>query len=349
MLVQVDSGNGGNPHASVGRPSIAGILDSPTLARVERAMLRHSDDGNREQAHLQRAGITQSLLSSSTYDKESTHAIKKGLLWQQRDKLFSRWKERYFILTRDYLHCFRRASGADRISEMGQFLFKIKLVDVERVEWENKKTYSTVALILGRDGKIFLRAPDGLEDWFELLEECMLTSKERRRALRHNSRDEKSKDNNNVLNSLEDWLASRRKLPPSRLPTDSVSTRQDSVRRRDCRNWTQRDDDWENPTLDNRLSLLTDIDISSYDDDTLGAPSVASFRLNQDVFCVQPSTLKSSGSFKDNNRSSTGAVKRQPAQQDSQPQLIKYRERSYSDIQRVDRRLWRPRVDDRFQ
>lgn len=152
----------------------------------------------------------QSLLPSNS-SRDAYAAIKRGLLWQQRDKLFSRWKERYFILTRDYLHCFRRASGADRISEMGQFLFKIKLVDVDRVEWENKKTYSTVALMLGRDGKIYLRASDGLEDWFELLEECMLTSKERRRAQRH-SHDSKSKDNNNISTSLDEWLAARQKI-----------------------------------------------------------------------------------------------------------------------------------------
>ena len=42
-------------------------------------------------------------------------AVKKGLLWQQRDRLFSRWKERFFILTTDYFHCFRRVqeAGAD--------------------------------------------------------------------------------------------------------------------------------------------------------------------------------------------------------------------------------------------
>lgn len=56
-----------------------------------------------------------------------TGPIKRGLLWQQRDRLFSRWKERYFVLTRDYLHCFKRASGSanDRISDMGQFIFKV--------------------------------------------------------------------------------------------------------------------------------------------------------------------------------------------------------------------------------
>ena len=49
--------------------------------------------------------------------------LKKGLLWQQKDKLFSRWKERYFILTKDYFHCFKKATS--RITEMGGFIFKV--------------------------------------------------------------------------------------------------------------------------------------------------------------------------------------------------------------------------------
>ena len=52
-------------------------------------------------------------------------SFKKGLLWQQRDKLFSRWKERYFILTKDYFHCFKKASS--RITEMGGFIFKVSV------------------------------------------------------------------------------------------------------------------------------------------------------------------------------------------------------------------------------
>lgn len=43
--------------------------------------------------------------------------VKKGVLWQQqnhnkfRQKLFSRWKKRYFILTTDYLVCFKRSTS----------------------------------------------------------------------------------------------------------------------------------------------------------------------------------------------------------------------------------------------
>ncbi|KAH0807538.1 hypothetical protein GEV33_015250 [Tenebrio molitor] len=303
MLVQTE-GDAGPP----GRPS--GVLDSPILARVERVLLRHEEGLNRDGRFFARPEYTQSLLSSN-FGKESTATVKRGLLWQQRKKLFSRWKERYFILTRDYLYCFQRASGADKISEMGQFLFKVKLVDIERVEWENKKTYSTVSLVLGRDGKIYLRTPDGLEDWFELIEECMMMSKERRRALRH-SHDGKSRDNNNT-GSLGDWMLPHHKLriyfiaAMRQLPTDSV--KQDTVRRRE---WTPSDRDWEHPTLDNRLSLLTDIDINTYDDSTLEAPSITSYRMNQDVLCVQPPSLRGMGSFRSTRETSNFSKRNVP-------------------------------------
>ncbi|XP_017854162.2 LOW QUALITY PROTEIN: uncharacterized protein LOC108607692 [Drosophila busckii] len=193
------------------------ILDSPTLARVERARLRLEQQERERERSSQRSsqlgggggsssgtGSTattmnredslersildpkQSLLAGRIPVASMTGPIKRGLLWQQRDRLFSRWKERYFVLTRDYLHCFKRASGSanERASDMGQFIFKVKLVDVEKVEWLNRRSYSAIGLLLGREGRVLLRCDDGLEDWFELLEECTLTSKERRRALK---------------------------------------------------------------------------------------------------------------------------------------------------------------------
>jgi hypothetical protein len=81
------------------------------------------------------------------------HAIKKGLLWQQRDRIFSRWKERYFILTRDYLHCFKRSSGsgADKISEMGQFIFKVKRSCSLR-HHELRNSAATFVILSGTEG-----------------------------------------------------------------------------------------------------------------------------------------------------------------------------------------------------
>ncbi|XP_060650247.1 uncharacterized protein LOC132787288 isoform X4 [Drosophila nasuta] len=202
------------------------ILDSPTLARVERARLRLEQQERERERSSQRSSQIgggsvggggcggggsssgtsstattmnredslersildpkQSLLAGRIPVASMTGPIKRGLLWQQRDRLFSRWKERYFVLTRDYLHCFKRASGSanERASDMGQFIFKVKLVDVEKVEWLNRRSYSAIGLLLGREGRVLLRCDDGLEDWFELLEECALTSKERRRALK---------------------------------------------------------------------------------------------------------------------------------------------------------------------
>lgn len=72
--------------------------------------------------------------------------------------------------------------------------------------------FFTVALVLGRDGKIYLRSADGLEDWFELLEECILTSKERRKALRYSHEEGKSRNNNNVNNTLDQWTSNRQRI-----------------------------------------------------------------------------------------------------------------------------------------
>ncbi|XP_055851716.1 putative uncharacterized protein DDB_G0282133 isoform X1 [Episyrphus balteatus] len=246
MLVTPTEPNTGQtppPHQPSTPSRTPSILDSPTLARVERARLRleasnQQTNGKREDSlersildpkkevpwhqvwtHMKRFSshgkvntstltkpeqgnltnckdslskvcfqpeIMQSLLAGRIPVASMTGPIKRGLLWQQRDRLFSRWKERYFVLTRDYLHCFKRASGSanERASDMGQFIFKVKLVDVEKVEWLNRRSYSAIGLLLGREGRVLLRCDEGLEDWFELLEECTLTSKERRRTLK---------------------------------------------------------------------------------------------------------------------------------------------------------------------
>ena len=54
-------------------------------------------------------------------------AIKKGLLWEQQQTrfFFNRWKERFFILTQDYLTCFKKGSKKVGMSEMGSFVYKV--------------------------------------------------------------------------------------------------------------------------------------------------------------------------------------------------------------------------------
>ncbi|XP_059086329.1 uncharacterized protein LOC131883019 isoform X2 [Tigriopus californicus] len=120
------------------------------------------------------------LVSLPTSQDESTYVgnggsgggtcIKKGLMWQQRDRLFSRWKERYFVLSKDYLQCYKR--GSSRISEMGGFIFKIKLAEIEDVELLDKRGYLTVSLTVAKEGKVLLRKPEGIREWFEALKTC---------------------------------------------------------------------------------------------------------------------------------------------------------------------------------
>ena len=63
------------------------------------------------------------LINIFLFQEDAPRPVKKGLLWQQKDKFFSRWKERYFILTEDYLQCFKKENS--KISEMGSFLTRV--------------------------------------------------------------------------------------------------------------------------------------------------------------------------------------------------------------------------------
>jgi len=115
-------------------------------------------------------------------DVRSISAIKKGLLWQQRDKLFSRWKERFFILTNDYFHCFKK--GSFKVTEMGEFIFKVKLSSITSVTLLDKRGFLTICLTLGsiREGRIYLRRAEGLRDWFSLLKMTVEQKKSRQQS-----------------------------------------------------------------------------------------------------------------------------------------------------------------------
>ena len=136
------------------------------------------------------------------YSLTSGAAVKKGLLWQQRDKLFSRqetvinsvyiftvfptrWKERFFILASDYFYCFQR--GATKVTEMGDFRFKViednhvmtssypltkvKVSDISSIDLLDKRGFLTISINLAtvREGRIYLRRAEGLRDWFNVL------------------------------------------------------------------------------------------------------------------------------------------------------------------------------------
>ena len=67
--------------------------------------------------------ITSSNNGTFQLQDDLPRPVRKGLLWQQKDKFFSRWKERFFVLTDDYLQCFKKENS--RITEMGSFLARV--------------------------------------------------------------------------------------------------------------------------------------------------------------------------------------------------------------------------------
>ena len=139
-------------------------------------------------------------------DVTSTPTLRKGLLWQQRDKLFSRWKERYFILTKDLLQCFKK--GTSRITEMGEFIFSIKLAEVESLELLDKRGYLTICLSMQREGKVYLRRTEGIREWYSAIREGMEESK----ARRSHRVSAIITDRRQVADSagMEKWVAARR-------------------------------------------------------------------------------------------------------------------------------------------
>jgi len=119
--------------------------------------------------------------SKSDHDlAKGLSAVKKGILWQQRDKLFSRWKERFFILTDDYFHCFKK--GSSKLTEMGEFIFKVKLSSIASVALLDKRGFLTICLSLStvREGRIYLRRAEGLRDWFNVIKFCVEECKSRK-------------------------------------------------------------------------------------------------------------------------------------------------------------------------
>ena len=68
--------------------------------------------------------VTKSFMNvASSKFSEQEVIVMKGLLWVQQDKLFSRWKERFIVLTSYYLQFFKKTSS--RLSEMGPFMMKV--------------------------------------------------------------------------------------------------------------------------------------------------------------------------------------------------------------------------------
>ncbi|XP_071537409.1 uncharacterized protein [Panulirus ornatus] len=216
----------------------------------------------------------------------SVSALRKGVLLQARDRLFSRWKERYFVLTRDYLACFRR--GSTKYSEMGSFIFKVNLACVECVEWQDRRGGPALALSLPREGRVLLRAKSGLDQWYRLLLEATNASRHRRSALRRGT--STTHLNNTTNNNLDT-------TPPAKSggiqyslsgSTPEITRLCDAV----CDD-SPGGSNSRVLTRHHRFSLLADADLSSCDTDVATPPSSVT---SSNKFSTSTSTSNTSGS-----------------------------------------------------
>ncbi|XP_076355986.1 uncharacterized protein LOC143249639 [Tachypleus tridentatus] len=215
--------------------------------------------------------------------------LKKGLLWQQRDKFFSRWKERYFVLTRDYLACFKKEAKVG-VSEMGSFLYKINLVDIEGLQWTDKKRENVIAVGLGNEGQLLLWNPTELGDWMFTLQEATGLSKGRREILRKSQ---------SLLPQITDRKLTRSQLQILKhnlnddVTSSSVHYRNRSSKQGENENVRPTSERQSTPHLrkrDQRMSVTTDIDL--YND--IGADVSALYRT---VFSPRLAPQCSSGSL----------------------------------------------------
>ncbi|XP_076032830.1 uncharacterized protein LOC143020348 isoform X2 [Oratosquilla oratoria] len=226
------------------------------------------------------SSLSQHSLRSSTPDSDrdegvtTVPALKKGVLLQARDRLFSRWKERYFVLTRDYLACFRR--GSTKYSEMGSFIFKVNLASVEGVEWQDRRGGPALALSLPREGKVLLKCKAGLDQWYRLLLDATQSSRQRRQALRRGtSTQHLPQATNNNLDANTPFHYSPLGKSGLQYSLSDSTPEIASLCESTCRESspTSRGGLVQHLTRRNRLSLMADIDISSYDTDMATPPS----------------------------------------------------------------------------
>jgi len=164
------------------------------------------------------AGPTSTFSTNSTTNSTT---LLKGVLWQQREKRFSRWKERFFILTNDYLQCFRR--GTSKLSEMGTFIFRIRLCEIEEVDLVERRGYLTLRILVKNEaGRLLLRKTDGIRKWFQLLQETITSAKQRRLSMK-SSEQFWAKRQHTDSSAMESWVLARQRVGQQYCWSDTAS------------------------------------------------------------------------------------------------------------------------------
>jgi len=127
----------------------------------------------------------------------------KGMLWQKKERIFSRWKERFFILTPKYIQCYEKSPVHSNDSS----LFQVALSSIEKMDLTEKKGYLTIALSVHKEGKILLRSSLGIREWFLVIKRCCKSTLEHANTEEFwSGRLQRESDN------IDSWLLSRQGL-----------------------------------------------------------------------------------------------------------------------------------------
>ena len=98
----------------------------------------------------------------------------------QREKVFSRWKERVVVITEDYLQCFKK--GSAKLSHVGCFLFQVEFSSIYRKQTKLIKLqvalkairpvtlvdshgYLTVVMEIEKEDNLIVRRPENVREW----------------------------------------------------------------------------------------------------------------------------------------------------------------------------------------
>merc|ERR1711881_481779 len=108
------------------------------------------------------------------------------------------------------------------ITEMGGFIYAIRLTEIVDVHLLDKRGYLTICLTLAsKDGKLFLRKPEGIREWYQALKASAQASRDRRSMLSTEefwSRKQFEPSPGNPVNpanpgtNIEQWLIARQRI-----------------------------------------------------------------------------------------------------------------------------------------
>jgi len=176
--------------------------NQPVVTSENRAGLRQESCG---QAFLSPTYEPFSLpVTVRDFEKQNEQfPLLKGMLWQKKERFFSRWKERFFILTPKHIQCFEKSPTHSNDSA----LFQVQLSKIEKMDLTEKKGYLTIALSVHKEGKILLRSSLGIREWFLVIKRCCKSSVEHASTEEFwSGRLQRESDN------IDSWLLSRQGL-----------------------------------------------------------------------------------------------------------------------------------------